>query len=191
MSRGIQEKHEYRVDGIRVPRSTTGLLHAFSSEFDPRVALQSMKSGENWPEKRRVLEEGCDASDEAILALWERRGLVARSRGTLLHLHCKAMVNGITVEEPHSPEFIQAQALYERMLNMGLQPFRAEVNLCHFGLKLAGQVDLILRNAAGELVIADWKRAKDIRWENRYANLQYPLDHLPDCTLGASCRVAS
>ncbi len=42
------------------------------------------------------------------------------------------MVNGGQVEEPHSPEFAQAKAIYEHLLGpMGLAPFRAEVNLLH------------------------------------------------------------
>ena len=39
------------------------------------------------------------------------------------------MVNGNLIEEPHSPEFAQAKAIYEYLLTMGLTPFRAEVNL--------------------------------------------------------------
>ena len=41
------------------------------------------------------------------------------------------MCNGREVEGPHSPEFIQAMAIYERLLERGMKPYRAEVNLYH------------------------------------------------------------
>ena len=90
------------------------------------------------------------------------------------------MVNGREVEEPHSPEFSQAAAIYKSLLASGLRPFRAEVNLFHCGLRVAGQPDLLMRDRSGDVVIVDWKRSKAIRMENDHCHLMHPLEHIPN-----------
>jgi len=125
-----EEKHEYTIDGLQAPRSVTGLLHEFASEFIPERALHAMKNGREWEQKKAALEEqSLGTEDEDILQRWQRNGEVARARGHLLHWQCEQMVNGSLIEEPHSPEFSQAKAIYEHLLAMGLSPFRAEVNM--------------------------------------------------------------
>ena len=57
----------------------------------------------------------------------------------------------------------------------------AQVNLFHVGLTLCGQPDLLMRDGGGSIVIVDWKRSKQIEFENGWRCLQYPLEHLPDC----------
>jgi len=71
-------------------------------------------------------------------------------------------------------------------LEKGLTPFRAEVNLFHVGLVLAGQPDLLMMDPAGDLAIVDWKRSKNIRFEGD-RTLQYPLGHLPVLLRNAVC----
>ena len=41
----VEDGHAYFVDGIRVPRSVTGLVHAFASHVDPVRAARCMKHG--------------------------------------------------------------------------------------------------------------------------------------------------
>ena len=59
----------------------------------------------------------------------------------------------------------------------------SQVNLFHCGLVLAGQPDLLMRDVKGNIIIVDWKRSRQIRFENDRCSLKYPLSHLPD-----SCR---
>ena len=47
-------------------------------------------------------------------------------------------------------------------------------------LLCAGQADLVMLAPDGSLVIVDWKRTKQIVYENRFRCLRYPLSHLPD-----------
>ena len=63
-----------------------------------------------------------------------------------MHFHCECLVNGIQVEEPHSPEFQQARAIYTQLLGMGLQPWRTELSMYSAVLRCAGQADLIMRS---------------------------------------------
>ena len=125
-----ESTHTYRVDGRVVPRSVTGFLHEYASSFDPTLALQTMKAGRQWPEKRAAFEEqGLGVEDTDFLARWDLNGQVARARGHLLHWQAEQLCNGRPVEEPHSPEFQQASQIYDRLLEKGFEPFRAEV--CH------------------------------------------------------------
>ena len=40
-----EHDHSYFVDGLRVPRSVTSLLHEYATPFNPSRALASMKRG--------------------------------------------------------------------------------------------------------------------------------------------------
>ena len=72
-----EHDHTYFVDGARVPRSVTGMLHEYSSPFDPARAVACMKRGRDWEAKRAEMEEqGFGTSDAEILARWTRNGAV-------------------------------------------------------------------------------------------------------------------
>jgi hypothetical protein len=67
---------------------------------------------------------------------------------------CKSyQVNGLEIETPHSPEFQQAAAIYQSLLERGLTPYRAEVNLFHCGLRVCGQPDLLMRCPEGKIFV--------------------------------------
>ena len=63
---------------------------------------------------------------------------------------------------------------------LGLRPHRTELCIFHVGLRLAGQIDALFLDQDWKLVIVDWKRIRDLKYENTYSSLLYPLDHLPD-----------
>ena len=95
------------------------------------------------------------------------------------HYHAEQMSNSRHIEAPHSKEFEQAQILYEHLLATGLTPYRAEVNLYSASLQVAGQADLLMRDSSNRIVIVDWKRSKEIHFENnceiQIPNLQFLL----------------
>ena len=85
----FEDTHTYTYDGVVVPRSVTGLLHQFASEFDPHSALAVLRSGSAWVEKRAALEaQGLGIEDDDILQRWNDHGRAQRARGTLMHYHC-------------------------------------------------------------------------------------------------------
>jgi len=132
-----ERAHTYTVDGLLVPRSVTGLLHHYVSEFDPQAAIESMKNGSQWEEKRHAFEiGGVLMSDAEICAKWARNGEVARARGTLLHFHAECFLSGLEIEEPYSPEFKSFLQIYEGAIKDKMQVFRVEVNLFHCGLRV-------------------------------------------------------
>ena len=177
----VEDGHAYFVDGIRVPRSVTGLVHYFAHHFDPARAVRSMKQGRNWDEKLAEMEDlGLGTSDEEIISRWRRHGEAQSKRGQLLHHHAELLLNGLEIEEPHSPEFMQLRSIYQSLLMLGLRPHRTELCIFHVGLRLAGQIDALFLDEDWKLVIVDWKRIRDLKYENTYSSLLYPLDHLPD-----------
>ena len=179
-----EESHTYTVDGIKIPRSVTGLFHAYqASHFDPMVAIEAMKRGKNWAVKMQefVNEAGDCMSDDEICNLWQLRGRIASARGTLLHFHAECHLNNREIEKPHSPEFKNFLLIAEALGEMGWRPFRTEVCLVHLGLCVAGQLDALFRNDNEELAILDWKNCKDVTFENRFRSLKEPLNHLAEC----------
>ena len=177
------ESHTYTIDAQVAPRSVTGLLHAFATDFNADRALIAMRAGHRWQERCASLEaSGLGTSDSDFVDRWHMAGLVARNRGTLLHRHAEQAANGRVVQEPHSPEFAQVLQLFSAFEHNGWTPYRTELNVFHNGLRCAGQPDLLCEDAGGRIVIVDWKRVKDLPCENAHASFLYPLDHLPDAS---------
>ena len=177
----VEHGHAYVVDGIRVPRSVTGLVHSFSNNFDPARALRCMKQGRNWEEKRAEMEaQELGTTDDEIMSRWRRNGEAQSKRGQLLHHHAECLLNNVQIEEPHSPEFLQLRSIYRSLLLLGLTPHRTELCIFHVGLRLAGQIDALFLDRDWKLVIVDWKRIRHLKYENPHASFLYPLDNFPD-----------
>ena len=178
----FEADHSYFVDGVRVPRSVTSLLHAYATPFDPQRALACMKR-RDWDAKQEAMEQqGLGTSDQEIMARWRRNGEVQSKRGTLLHHHAECLLNGVEVVQPHSPEFLQVQALCRALLLRGMQPHRTELCVFHCGLRVAGQIDALFLDAEGKFAVVDWKRVRCLQSAG-FDPLRYPLDHLPDTNL--------
>ena len=176
-------EHAYYVDGIRVPISVTGFLHRLSSEFDPNAAAQAMMEGPGWPERQHnfMNADGTIKTADEIVDAWARNGEAQRARGTLLHYHAEMFLNGFTIDGPHSPEFNQFCCFYaDTILGNGWEVYRTEATLFHCGLRMAGQADLICKDADGKLIIIDWKRSREIKYTNPYRTLKEPLEHMYD-----------
>ena len=79
--------HTYTIDGsVIAPRSVTGLLREYSSEFNAERALRAMMNGRNWEYKRLEMEQlGLSTDDDDIMRRWKMNGKVSSARGTLLH----------------------------------------------------------------------------------------------------------
>ena len=184
-----EEDHRYVIENpgglhVRARISITGLVGQFHAHFDADEAISLMWNGRNWAKKRAeyLRADGSDMSAEEIKAKWVFGGRVQSSRGTLMHYQIEQYLNGSAIEEPVSPEFGQFLVFErEELRGRGLRPVRTEASLFHCGLRVAGQCDLLCRDAEGRIVIVDWKRSKEIKRSNRYQKMLPPLDHLDDC----------
>ena len=178
-----EETHTYTIDGTMAPRSITGMLSLYENQFDPERALCAMQHGLFWESICEDFKrQGLGVTSQDFFNRWAMAGEVGRMRGHLLHFHCECLANSMLVQEPHSPEFQQSQNMFKLLLDRGMKPYRAEVNIFHVGLRCGGQPDLLLLDSRGRIVIVDWKRTKKLSMENDRATLKYPLDHLPDCS---------
>ena len=132
-----EERHEYLIDGVKAPRSVTGLVHTYEGQdFDPHLAVRAMKNGKLWHEKREdyLTDYGDEMGADQIVQLWKRRGNIASARGTLLHWHAEMHLNGRRLEQPHSPEFQMFLGILDVLQRqMGLRPYRTELCLFHCG----------------------------------------------------------
>ena len=171
--------HAYEVDGVRVPRSVTSLVHSYCpAQFDPEQALLSMNATRRSQFINKL--DGSVMSNAEVLAFWDTNGKVARARGTLLHYHAEAYCNDVPVEHPHSPEFKMVMCLIDTLQDMGFKPYRTEACLIHIGLCCAGQTDALFIDDNCGLALVDWKRSV-VTFDKCYRSLLPPLEHIPDC----------
>ena len=57
--------------------------------------------------------------------------------------------------------------LYENVITTTSRILRTEVSMFHCGLRVAGQADCLCTDPAGNIVIWDWKRSKEIRFDGQ------------------------
>ena len=97
--------HTYTVDGrYVVPRSVTGLVHKYTSDFNAPLIIAQMMARDSWAVKQReyLRADGQVMTAEEIRETWEWNGQVQRSRGTLLHFQIEAFLNLAIIEAGRS-----------------------------------------------------------------------------------------
>lgn len=171
-------EHLYIVDGDPDSYiSCTTFIHGFFSEFDADLVITRMMAGRNWESSPYF-----GKTREEIKDLWEVNRVQASSDGTKMHAQLEDYKNGI----PVSIEFtLTKEWLYfnNYMLDHdNLVPFRTEWEMFDEEHFLAGSADMIYEDPddKGALIIADWKRSKEIKW-TAYTKGKPPLEHILDC----------
>jgi ATP-dependent exoDNAse (exonuclease V) beta subunit len=61
-----------------------------------------------------------------------------------------------------------------------LKPYRTEWMIYYEELKLSGSIDMIFENPDGTIQIYDWKRCREIKYEDRKCAETACIRHLPD-----------
>ena len=79
------------------------------------------------------------------------------------------------------PEFEMFLLMAGALQEIGFAPFMAEVCLFHVGLCCTGQLGALLRNDKGHLSLIDWKRCRNVMFDNNFRTLLPPLEHLLEC----------
>ena len=69
---------------------------------------------------------------------------------------------------------------YQRTHGAKFEPFRTEWLVFDEEHKVAGSIDMVYKKPDGTLAIYDWKRAEEIKTENKFQSGLGPVDHLPD-----------
>ena len=123
-----------------------------------------------------VLEQDSDT----IKQNWERNRTCAANAGTWMHWTLEAYLNS-AIRAPHSPEFSTFMKLVPEL--NGWSAYRTEWTVYADYERLAGSIDFVAKNPAGEFAILDWKRSKQLR--SKYTSfgnqcMLPPLDNIPD-----------
>ena len=179
-----EETHTYTIDGSKEGWSScTQFIHGFVQEFDADTIIKKMMASPKWPASKYF---GMTA--EAIKKQWSDSANEASTAGTRMHLDIEHYNNAEPVGNLAGDDWAPNASVewdyflaYEtwRKKN-GFVPYRTEWLVFKEDIKLAGSIDMLYMKPDGSLAIYDWKRAKEIKYENSFQNMQPPLDHLPD-----------
>ena len=203
-----EAEHSYTIDGTKAGWSScTQFIHKFFGHFEPDKVIPKMMRGPNWikhPLYGKTVEEikaiwaasGAEASTAGtrmhldieyfynsshFQALWEKK----KAANTLLipkanfDKSVAAMKSDDDWTPNASPEWEMFKA-YQEKIGSKMLPFRTEWLVFNEDIKVAGSIDMLYIKNDGKYAIYDWKRAKDIKMENKYQAGLGPLSHLPD-----------
>ena len=180
-----EETHTYTIDGSREGWvSCTQFIHGYTQEFDADGVIKKMMSSRKWPESKYF-----GMTPEEIKAQWSASANEASTAGTRMHLDIEHFNNALPIGNlegdnytPNpSPEwnyFLKYDTKWR--IKNGFMPYRTEWLVFKEDIKLAGSIDMVYTKPDGTLAIYDWKRAKEIKFENSYQNCLEPIENLPD-----------
>lgn len=116
---------------------------------------------------------------EQIQAMWDANRDGAASSGTNMHFDIECYFNGLEVKN-ESVEFAYFMKFVADFPD--LKPYRTEWMVYYEELKLSGSIDMVFENPDGTIQIYDWKRCKEIKYDNEYGKgaLTKCISHLPD-----------
>lgn len=151
--------HCYVLDGQELT-SVTRMIHRWFPEFDAETIA-----------RKKAQREG--VTHESLLTEWARKRDEAAAFGTKAHL----MAEKIVVEKNPGAADDLAQTAREKSylsaikealgrIALGYDVVETEMIVFSPGRKVAGTVDLLLRNRSnGEYVVADWKTNKEMKYK--------------------------
>jgi len=171
--------HIYTVLGQRNKyTSVTTWNHSHFAHFDADKIIENMKKSKKWNDP--IANKYYGMTDEQIKQAWDDNRDQAAAAGTKMHLDIENYYNQIPVNNT-SIEF----QFFERFLKdyPNLKPYRTEWMIYCEEIKLSGSVDMVYENPDGTLLIYDWKRCKEIKYEDNFNNttaITECIRHVPD-----------
>jgi hypothetical protein len=175
-----EEPHIYTIDGDSDYMSVTTWNHSHFSEFDADAIIDKMMASKKWPESKYF-----GKTKDEIKQQWEDNGKEASQAGTKMHFDIECFYNNVEVDDigKNTIEYKYFQAFHnDYVVKGGLEPYRTEWMIYDKELRFAGSVDMLYQNPDGTLEIYDWKRSKEIKFDNRWqSGTTKCVNHLPDC----------
>lgn len=180
-----EETHTYTIRGEKEGWiSCTGFIHGFFEEFNSDAIISKMMASPNWPNNKYF-----GKTAEEIKKIWDDNRDEAAGAGTRMHLDIEHYNNsepignleGDDYEPLDGPEwryFLEYERKHRK--KRGFEPYRTEWLVFKEDIKLAGSIDMVYKKPDGTFAIYDWKRAKEIKFDNKFQHGLPPLDHLPD-----------
>lgn len=114
-----------------------------------------------------------------ILAEWKNKRVKAARHGTKFHKAKEDAIKGKRYLKVGNKEFKVATTHYLKELENGIYP---ELLVASDEWNVAGQVDYCAKEG-NEVDIVDYKTNKELKFENKFQKMLYPLDSLDDCNM--------
>jgi len=150
--------HEDDLNGNSIPsledskykfRSPTGILADFKEKFEAEKIA-----------RKYVVRHELDITWEELVDQWKKKGEAASEQGTLLHGYAESLINGWGMKQPDVPKAEYVNELIEELNNTHVLA-KTELLVYSTVLRLAGQVDLLMRNEdRSEYYLYDYKFIK-------------------------------
>jgi len=168
--------HIYTVDGKQDYTSVTTWIHQHFSHFDPDAVIDGMMRGKNWNDPKYKYY---GMTREQIKALWAQNGKEASGSGTKMHYDIECYYNDMEVSND-SEEYKYFENFRR---DFPFKAYRTEWIVFDEDVKISGSIDMVFENPDGTCQIYDWKRVKEIsyqdEWSNKMAKTE-TIKHLPD-----------
>jgi hypothetical protein len=188
--------HIYTVHGQQGYTSVTTWNHHHFSLFDADAVIQGILQNRRYKTDPEYKYYG--KTSEMIKAEWDKNRDSASGAGTNMHYDIECYYNELevsndSIEFQYFKEFLRdfpnlehipkTNRYYKEGEHISLVPYRTEWMIYYEELKLSGSVDMVFENPKdGTIQIYDWKRCKEIAYENMYGKmaLTESISHLPD-----------
>jgi len=169
--------HIYTVYGEQGYTSVTTWNHHHFPVFDGSKIIDNILKS---PKMNDPNYKYYGMTKEDIQSSWDKNRDSASGAGTQTHFNIVCYYNEIEVND-ESIEFQYFKQFVSDFSN--LQAYRTEWCVFHEELKISGSIDMVFKDInTGEYYIYDWKRAKEIEFENYYGKSAITpcIRHLPD-----------
>lgn len=164
--------HTYILDNEEYCTSVTRFIHKLFPEFDAIAVSNkvSEKTGKNALELRNS---------------WKEINLESQIFGTNIHHYAESLLIGRIPRRPSG----EKEKAYYKQVDIFISNLLKEFDIIDIEkiifskkYKLAGTVDLILKNKKTGLIhIDDWKTNKEIKYDNIFENAFEPISYIPNC----------
>lgn len=174
-----EASHVYTVNGDSTFTSVTTFIHKFFPEFNAESVIEKMRNGRDWGPHNKYYGK----TNKEITTEWSNSGKEASALGTSMHLNIENYYNS----RPFDDKFIATDEykLFQKYLQdyANYKAYRTEWQIYATKYKIAGSIDMVYHdpNNPGKFIIADWKRSKEIKFENPYEKGLPPIQHVPHC----------
>lgn len=180
-----EKTHIYTVNGDSDYKSVTTLIHDYFPRFDADLVISKMRSGKNWNPENKYYT----MTDKEIKDMWRDNGREASKMGTEMHLNIENYYNGVSYTDGF--EKTKEYSIFQKYLaeHEDYIPFRTEWFVYSKKYKIAGSIDMLYIDPKNpeNLIIADWKRSKEIKFSDDWEKGYGPLKQFDNCNYNHYC----
>lgn len=174
----IEETHTYLIDSNIDDKlvSVTQFVHQFFQEFNADNVVDKMMASQKWSKSKYF-----GMTKESIKELWDTLRDDASKEGTKMHLGIENFYNNVEIDD-----YVHDSLEFKHFLNFQkvypYKAYRTEWRIFDETVKIAGSIDMafIDPNDPSNILIYDWKRSKEIKFNNSFQNALAPISHIED-----------